>query len=380
MAVLKWGWMQMIKFIVTFFLLLLTFVAPRAYGARLKDIADIEGVRGNQLYGFGLVVGLNGTGDGKTPVMTRSLANFLEHLGVRVSPEDLKVKNVAAVMVTANMDPFVRGGSKLDVTLSSIGDATSLVGGVLLLTHLKGVDGETYALAQGPISVGGYTVGQGQDVSTKNHPTVAKVTAGATVEKDISFDLFRKGVVRIVLKEHDFTTVVTAVDKINDFLRQKDLPLATALDSRAIEVPIYQQLLKDDSEVIKFISLLEQLEVVEDRPARIVVNERTGTIVVGDTVRISRVALAHGNLNIAVSANQEASQPAAPFAGTTEVIQNQEIGVSEDEGKMGTLGGEVTLSELVRGLNALGATPRDLISIFLALKEAGALHGELEIM
>lgn len=380
MAVLKGGWMQVIKFIVTLFLLLLTLVAPRAYGARLKDIADIEGVRGNQLYGFGLVVGLNGTGDGKTPVMTRSLANFLEHLGVRVSPEDLKVKNVAAVMVTATMDPFVRGGSKLDITLSSIGDATSLVGGVLLLTHLKGVDGETYALAQGPISVGGYTVGQGQDVSTKNHPTVGKVTAGATVEKDISFDLFRKGVVRIVLKEHDFTTVVTAVDKINDFLRQKDLPLATALDSRAIEVPIYKQLLKDESEVIKFISLLEQLEVVEDRPARIVVNERTGTIVVGDTVRISRVALAHGNLNIAVSANQEVSQPTAPLAGTTEVVQNQELGITEDEGKMGTLGGEVTLSELVRGLNALGATPRDLISIFLALKEAGALHGELEIM
>lgn len=351
--------------------------ASTCFASRLKDLADVEGVRGNQLYGYGLVVGLNGTGDGKSVEFTiKSMSNALESLGVRVNPNDVKVKNVAAVMVTATLPAFTRPGSRIDVTLSSIGDAKSLQGGTLLFTTLKGADGNVYAVAQGPLTVGGFSVeGSGGDSATKNHPTVGIISAGATVERAISFDLFQSKKIRIVLREPDFTTMKAVVTAINqDFGR----PLAAAIDSGSVEVLLAEDLSRDP---ISLMSRLEQIEVEPDSGAKVVVNERTGTIVMGEHVRVSRVALAHGNLNIAIRAEKQVSQPGAlAQGGQTAVVTNTDVNVGEEIKRLSVVGGEVTLGEIVKALNALKATPRDLISILTALKKAGALNAELVVL
>jgi flagellar P-ring protein precursor FlgI len=347
-----------------------------AQGARLKDIADIEGVRGNQLFGYGLVTGLNGTGDGNgVEFTTKGLSNMLERIGVRVDPSDIKVKNVAAVLVTATLPAFSRAGSRIDVTLSSMGDAKSLVGGTLLFSPLRGADGNVYAVAQGPVSVGGFSVEGGGDSAQKNHPTVGLIAAGATVERGIPFDLFQSKKVRIVLREPDFTTVTRVVKVINTDLNR---PLAVALDGAAVEIPLLGEL---GSDPIGLVARLEQLEVESDVGARVIVNERTGTVIMGETVRIGRVALAHGNLNVAIRSETQVSQPnALAETGNTQVVTNSDVTVGEEVKSLGVVGGEVTLGELVKGLNAIGATPRDLVSIFSALKKAGALRAELVIM
>ena len=350
-------------------------LAPlRAEGARLKDIADIEGVRGNQLLGYGLVVGLNGTGDGKLDFTQKSISNMLEKQGIRVNPVDIKVKNVAAVMVTANLPAFARPGSAIDVAVSSMGDAKSLQGGTLLLTTLKGADGNTYAVAQGQTNLGGFSISDGGDSAQKNHPTVATIPQGAIVERAIPFDLFQSRKVRVVLREPDFTTMTHVVRSINARLGK---PVALAVDSASVEVLLDQN---QQADPIRVVSMLEQVEVDQDIGAKVVVNERTGTIVMGAHVTISKVALAHGNLNIAIRSETDVSQPNALAAGETAEVTNTDITVGEDVEALQIVGGEVTLGDVVKGLNALGATPRDLISIFSALKAAGALNAELIIM
>ncbi len=361
-------------FIVGVGLLVQIVSTPSAYGARLKDIADVEGVRGNQLLGYGLVVGLNGTGDGKVDFTLKSVANMMEKMGVRSLPQEIKVKNVAAVMVTATLPPFVRPGSKIDVQISSMGDAKSLQGGTLLFTPLKGADGNTYAVAQGSVNLGGFAVSEGGDSAQKNHPTVGTISAGALVERAIPFDLFQANKVRIVLREPDFTTMTRVVKVINGHIGR---PAAVAIDSASVEVPLDSGHVGDP---VSLMATLEQLAVEQDIGARVVVNERTGTVIVGEHVTISRVALAHGNLNISIRSETEASQPNALAAGDTTTVTNTDINVGEDVNALRVVGGEVTLGDLVKGLNALGATPRDLISIFTALKRSGALHADLEIM
>jgi flagellar P-ring protein precursor FlgI len=348
--------------------------AQVAHAARLKDIADIEGVRPNQLLGYGLVVGLNGTGDGKVDFTLKSISNMLEKMGVRVNPRDVKVKNVAAVMVTADLPAFARPGSKIDISLASLGDAKSLQGGTLLFTPLKGADGNTYAVAQGQINLGGFSVSGGGDSAQKNHPTVATIPEGAIVERSIPFDLFQAKRVRIVLRSADFTTMTRVVDGIN---RKMGKPVAVAVDSASVEVnldPGYQ------ADPVGLMAMLEQVDVQQDVGAKVIVNERTGTIVMGEKVTISKVALAHGNLNIAVRTETAVSQPNALAAGTTAAVTNGDINVGEDSKALQVVGGEVTLGDVVTALNSLGATPRDLISIFAALKRAGALNAELVIM
>jgi len=355
----------------------LLLIAGRAQAARIKDIADVEGVRGNQLFGFGIVVGLNGTGDGNgSQFTTKSLSNLLDKMGIRVDPNDIKSKNIAAVMLTTTLPAFVRPGSRLDVTLSSVGDAKSLSGGTLLMTPLKAADGNTYALAQGAVTVGGFSVeGGGGDQAQKNHPTVAVISQGATVERGVPFDLFQSHRVRIVLREPDFTTVSQMVERLNTDLGR---PLAVAIDGASVEVAITAEFTRDP---VSFLSRLENVEVEQDVGAKVVVNERTGTIIMGEHVSIGRVALAHGNLNIAIRSEKQVSQP-EPLSqnGETKVVTNSDLTVAEEHKHLGVIGGRVTLGELVNALDALGATPRDLISIFMALKKAGALNAELVVM
>jgi flagellar P-ring protein precursor FlgI len=346
-----------------------------AHAARLKDLADVEGVRGNQLFGFGVVVGLNGTGDGNgAQFTTKSVSNMLEKLGVRLDPKDIKVKNIAAVMVTAELPAFVRPGTRIDVTLSSLGDAKSLQGGNLIFTTLKGADGNVYAVAQGAISVGGFAVEGGGDSAQKNHPTVGLIAQGATVERALAYDLFQSKRVRIVLRSPDFTTVTRVVAGINHMLGR---PLAGALDAASVEVPLVGDLERDP---IGLVARLEMVEIEQDMGARVVVNERTGTIIMGESVSISRVALAHGNLNISIRSETQVSQPNALAEGQTQTVTNTDVNVAEEDRRLGIIGGSVTLGEVVSALNALGATPRDLISIFQALKRAGALQAELIVM
>ncbi|MBX7144137.1 MAG: flagellar basal body P-ring protein FlgI [Oligoflexia bacterium] len=360
---------------ITLLTLLALCMSWPAHAARLKDLADVEGVRGNQLFGFGVVVGLNGTGDGNGAQFTqKSVANMLEKLGIRLDPKDIKVKNIAAVMVTSTLPAFVRPGTKIDVTLSSLGDAKSLQGGTLLFTTLKGADGNVYAVAQGAVSVGGFAVEGGGDAAQKNHPTVGLIAQGATVERGIPFDLFQSKRIRIVLREPDFTTVTRAVAGINTFLGR---PVAAALDAASVEVPLVEELGHDP---IGLVAKLENISIDQDVGARVVVNERTGTIIMGESVSIGRVALAHGNLNIAIRSETQVSQPNALGEGQTQVVTNSDVAVAEENRRLGVIGGHVTLGEIVNALNAVGATPRDLISIFQALKKAGALQAELVIM
>jgi flagellar P-ring protein precursor FlgI len=365
----------MSKVIKGIILVLVLFSASEATAARLKDIADIEGVRGNDLIGYGLVVGLQGTGDKSGTLFTsQSVANMLERLGVRVSAEDLKLSNVAAVVVTATLPPFARPGSKIDVTLSSLGDAETLQGGILMMTPLKGADGKIYAVAQGAVSIGGFVIEGGGDTAQKNHPTVGQVAKGAIVERSIPFDLFASGQIRIVLRDPDFLTVTrvqAAVNSVVSGLR------ARAIDSASVVLPLDKEL---GQTPIHLIAKLEQLNIEPDIPARVVVNERTGTIIMGENVKVSTVAIAHGNLNITIRSETQVSQPNALAEGETAVVENTDVGVAEDASGLAVIKQSVNLGQVVDGLNALGATPRDLIAILQALQRAGALQAELVVM
>lgn len=363
-------------------LLLLTLflgMAAPAQATRIKDLADIEGVRDNQLMGYGLVIGLSGTGDDiKKSVFTKqAIINMIKRMGMAI-PEDvfkqMKTNNTAAVMVTAQLPPFARPGSPIDIQVSSIGDASSLSGGTLLMTPLKGPDGNTYAVAQGPLAVGGISFGGKAAKAQKNFSTSGRVTGGAIVERAVDYALPASGDILFQLRETDFTTAARMADAINSHFGSGT---AKSVDSRTVKV-VKPVGFKGD--FVTFISDLEGLEVHPDGPAKIVVNERTGTIVMGQDVRIATVAVSHGNLNLVISESAEVSQPNPLAAGATAVTPKTTITAVEEAGNLVVLPMGVNLGDIARALNAIGATPRDLIAIFQAIKAAGALQGELVIL
>lgn len=372
---LSWKGISDLRPVLIALCLALYVLAPfSSEGARIKDIATFSGVRTNQLVGYGLVVGLGGTGDKQGAEFTiQSMVNMLEKMGVRVDKATLKVKNVAAVMVTATMPVSSKTGSRLDVTVSSLGDAKSLVGGVLLMTPLTGIDGKVYALAQGSLTLGGYSA-EGQAASASvNFTTVARIPNGATVERAVPFQFNAQDRLRLNLETQDFSTTMQVVRGINqamggDFAKADDVSTVT------VSVPD-----KFRNNLVPLMASLENLEVRPDQRARVVVDEKTGTIVLGSQVRLSRVAVAHGSLQIVVQESPEVSQPAPLGQGTTTVVPRTDVGMREEQRRLVLLEG-VTLGELVEGLNAIGATPRDLISILRAMKSAGALHADLEVI
>lgn len=358
--------------------LLLMTPAGADANSRLKDIADFEGVRDNQLIGYGLVVGLNGTGDSLTnsPFTKQSLIGMLERLGVNIRNDNIKTANVAAVMVTATLPAFARHGTRLDLTVSALGDAKSLQGGNLLVTPLVGADGEVYAVGQGNAAVGGFSAkGEGASV-TKGTPTAARIPNGAIVEREVGFELASMSSVFISLRNPDFTTATRVAEAINKYLGGASAkPIDPATISMAIP-PRYQ------TDVVSLLTDIEQLRIVPDQVARVVVDEHSGVIVMGENVRISTVAIAQGNLTIRITETPQVSQP-GPFStgGQTAVVQRSDIQVNEDgDRKLAVLQQGISLQEMVNGLNALGVGPRDMISILQAIKAAGALQAEIELM
>jgi len=346
--------------------------------SRIKDIAQVEGVRDNVLVGYGLVVGLNGTGDDiDGTVFTReSLIGMLQRLGVNARDEDLETDNLAAVMVTANLPPFSRQGSRIDVTVSALGTAESLLGGTLLVTPLLGADGEVYAVAQGPVAVGGFTAGGEAETVTKGVPTNGRISNGAIVEREIPFDLRELQTINLSLRNPDFTTARRVARAVNQFV---DRPVAQPTDPATVKVQVPQGY---GGGSVGLITDIEQLPVSPDQVARVVIDEQSGTIVMGQEVRISTVAIAQGNLTIRVTETPQVSQP-SPFAeqGQTETVPRTDVQVDEGEDNRLTVVPQgVNLQELVSGLNALGVGPRDLITILQAIKAAGALQAEIEVL
>ncbi|MFQ5588124.1 MAG: flagellar basal body P-ring protein FlgI [Nitrospiria bacterium] len=361
---------------------MLLFWVPSSHAARVKDIASIEGVRNNALIGYGLVIGLNGTGDKTGTLFTvQSLSSMLSRMGITVNPNAVKVKNVAAVMVTATLPPFTRTGTQLDVVVSSMGDATSLQGGTLLLTPLKGPDQVVYAVAQGSVSIGGFVGGQEGDKTQKNHPTAGRVASGALVEREVPFAFSKMDRFKILLRDQDFTTSLRLADTINSMLGGKTpgSPMAHPIDAATVELTVGDEY---KGREVALLSMIEGLDVKIDFSAKVVVNERTGTIVMGDQVRISDVAIAHGNLTIRVQTELQVSQPPAfaPKGAETVVVPERDADVVEEDSKIVLVKGGTTIGTLIQGLNSIGVTPRDLISILQAIKAAGALHAELEIL
>lgn len=346
-----------------------------ADAARLKDIAEVKGVRMNQLVGYGLVVGLDGSGDGKKATFTvQSMASMLEKMGVTVDQKDIQVKNVAAVMVTANLPPFAKRGNQIDVLVSSIGDADNLQGGTLMLTPLKGVDGKVYAVAQGPVNTGGFGAGGAGSTVVKNFPTVGRVLSGAIIEREIPNDFKDSDRLLFSLHNPDVNTAARVVEVINT---QFDEPVARAQDPGTIEITIPERYVGN---TVPFLASLSTLEVQPDNDAKVVINERTGTVVMGEQVRISTIAIAHGNLSIVVKENADVSQPLPFSEGQTVVSPNTQINVQEDANQLVVVPNGVSIGEVVNALNALGVTPRDLIAIFQAIKAAGALQADLEVI
>ncbi len=345
---------------------------------RIKDIVDFEGVRENLLIGYGLVVGLNGTGDGLDgAIFTReSLVGMLERLGVNARDNDLDTANVAAVMVTATLPPFATQGTRIDVTVSAIGDSDSLLGGQLLVTPMIGADGEVYAVAQGPLAVSGFSAqGQGASV-TRGVPTAGRIANGAIVEREVGFTLNKMETVRIALRNPDFTTSRRIAQAINAFVGG---PIAQSTDSGTVRMLVPDAYRNN---AVALITDIEQLRVTPDMVAKVVIDEQTGVIVMGENVRINTVAIAQGNLTISITETPQVSQP-QPFAeqGETVVVPRTQIEIDDDaEKKLSVLPQQVTLQELVNGLNALGVGPRDMISILQAIKAAGALQAELEVL
>lgn len=359
---------------------LLSVALPGNAGAasRIKDIVDFEGIRENQLVGYGLVVGLNGTGDLLTniPFTKESLQSMLNRLGVQIAKSQMKPKNVAAVMVTSNMPAFARQGSRIDVTVSSLGDAKSLQGGTLLVTPMLGADGEVYAVAQGQLAVGGFTAQGAAETVTKGVPTSGRMANGAIIEREVAFEIGDMDVVKLSLKNPDFTTARRISQAINAFLGTS---AARPSDPKTVQlhVPdIYR------GNVVNLLTDVEQLRVEPDQMARVLIDEQSGTIVMGENVRISTVAIAQGSLTIRITETQQVSQP-GPFAevGDTTTVDRTDIQVDEGDDKRLTVFNDgVTLQDLVNGLNALGIGPRDMITILQAIKAAGALQAEIQVM
>lgn len=353
---------------------LLFFWAPPAQAVRIKDIATFSGVRDNQLIGYGLVVGLAGTGDKKDSVFTlSSMKNMMDRMGVGVNSSALKIKNVASVMVTARMPVSSKPGSRLDVTVSSVGDATSLLGGVLLQTALKGVDGKTYCLAQGALTVGGFSVSGTAASTQKNVNTVGLIPGGGIVERAIPFEFNQQDKLTLNMRVGDFSTAQQIAERLNAAMGG---PYARAVDAMSVSMDVPPQYRNN---LVPLMASVENLEVTPDTAAKVVVDEKTGTVVLGRDVRISRAAVAHGNLQITVQEGEQVSQPGPFSQGQTVVTPQTDINVREENRRLMMVEG-ATLQELVDGLNAIGATPRDLISILRSLQASGSLHAELEVI
>ncbi|MBN2059015.1 MAG: flagellar basal body P-ring protein FlgI [Deltaproteobacteria bacterium] len=364
--------------ILSLFLVTLHFFnCSTVLSARIKDIASLKGVRSNQLVGYGLVVGLNGTGDGSgTRFTTQSLVNMMERMGIHSLSDQIKVANVAGVIVTAYLPPFSRKGSEIDITVSSIGDAKSLHGGTLLMTPLKGADGNVYALAQGPLFVGGFSAtGTAGGGVQKNHPTVARIPGGAIIEREIPFDFNKMNNLTLALNSPDFTTSQRISRAIN---RNFGTILASSLDAGTVIIDVPESYQAD---LVSLVASLEQLEITPDNGAKVVLSERTGTVIMGENVTISSIAIAHGNLSVQIKEKKEVSQPLPFSEGETVITPDSDVNVSEDGNKLVLMETQGTdLGGVVRALNAIGISARDLITVLQAIKAAGALQAELEII
>jgi len=370
--------------------------AHSVHAARIKDIASIGGVRDNQLIGYGLVVGLNGTGDDvKNGFTKETLVNMLNRQGLVIpTSRDVKADNIAAVMITAKLPPFVKCGSRIDVDVSSIGNAKSLLGGTLLMTLLRGVDGEVYAVTQGAITIGGFSAsGAAGGGVTKNHTTAGRITNGATVEKELPHEFEKTRLLGINLYQHDFTTSTHLAEVINRSLQNVEAKL---VDSGSVTVKVKKNV---DMSMAQLVALVENLDVPVDSTAVVVMSEKTGTVVMGENVRISTVAIAHGNLSIQIKEEKKVSQP-LPFApgapvgsvptkeggvimapgGQTVVTPESQVIVAEEKKQLLVVPRGVTIQEVVRALNAIGVSPRDLITIMQVIKAAGALQADLRII
>ncbi len=358
-------------------ILISTAVLGFSEGARLKDFASIEGVRDNQLIGYGIVVGLAGTGDKQlTLFSTQTLSNLLQRMGVTVNPTAMQVHNMASVMVTATLPPFAQPGTRIDVTAAAIGDASNLQGGILLLVPLKAANGETYAVAQGPIITGGFVAGRGGNSETKNHPTVGRSPDGAIVERTPP-SLQPSSHLKLQLRQSDFTTATRVVEAINKHFASPGMPVARAESSGLLVVDVPPSY---STRPVEFISEMESLTVDADRPAKIVINERTGTIVMGKDVKITPVAIMHGALSVEIRTKLEASQPGPLSNGQTVVVPQVSVAAQDAKAKSLVLQKGATVEELVRALQAIGSTPRDVVAILQAMRSAGALEAEIEVI
>ena len=359
------------------FLLAALLAAPLAQAERLKDLATVAGVRSNQLSGYGIVVGLDGTGDQttQTPFTVQSIVSMLQQKGVNMPPgTSLQLKNVAAVMVTASLPAFAQPGQTIDITVSSIGNAKSLRGGTLVMTPLHGADGQVYAMAQGNVLVGGVGASAGGAQVQVNHLSVGKISGGASVERAVASNLGENNQIRLELMQTDFTTVSRVVEAINNHFGPD---IATALDGRVIRV----RSPSSSDQRVAFLGILESLEVAPAKvAAKVIMNARTGSVVMNTAVTLDTCAISHGNLSVTISSEPQVSQPNAFSGGQTVVTQNTQVEVKKDPGKVVVVKGGANLAEVVKAMNAIGASPQDLLSILQALKAAGSLHAELEII
>ncbi|SFL62427.1 flagellar basal body P-ring protein FlgI [Pelosinus propionicus] len=354
-------------------------IVPTALAAssitRIKDVAKVQGVRANQLVGYGLVTGLAGTGDSNTLVQTRqSIANMLKSFGLTVSDSQLKSKNVAAVMVTAQLPAFVKPGDTIDMTISSMGDAKSLQGGILLQTPLKAANGQVYAVGQGPVSTGGYSASGGGSSQQKNFPTTGTTPNGAIVEREVPSQLISpNGSITLALSQPDFTTAA----RIGEAINNRFGPISTTRDPGTVVISVPSAY---DSDVVGFVASIEELYINPDTIAKIIINERTGTIVMGSNVTIDEVAVAQGGLSVRIDRTTDVSQPPPFSGGSTVVTNNTSVDVKEDKANVMVLPSTASVGDVVNALNAIGATPRDIISILQAMKASGALHADLQII
>ena len=356
-----------------FCLALLLPVSISAAGIRLRDLVMVSGARDNQLVGYGLVAGLAGDGDKDQIYTKQTVANLLQRYGINIPATTISSKNVAVVMVTADIPPFLKNGARIDVTVASMGDAKSLSGGVLLQTPLLGADGKVYAVAQGPLVLGGFSAGEGGAggaTVTKNHPTTAQIINGALVEKEIPTQFVRDHSVELLLRDPSFNSASAMAAAINDVFTNS----ARAIDSTTVQV---QMPAGTEGSPVEFIARLNTIEVTPDTPARIIINERTGTIVATAAIHISSCAVASGNITINVASSQDVSQPGAFSGGSTQTTQRTSTSVTETKSGLIPLQELPTVEKVAAALNALGATPRDMMSIFQAMKQAGALQAEL---
>ncbi len=370
--------MKIVRFLLIISLIFAFYISSSSaeVSVRIKDIARVAGVANNQLIGYGLVIGLAGTGDSTRTIMTaKSISNMLNKFGIGLTKEQMNSKNVAAVIVTAELPPFAKDGDTIDVTAASLGDATSIQGGVLLFTPLSGADGNVYGSAQGPVSIGGFNAtGGGGNKITKNHPVVGRIPGGGLINQDFSTPLARGNELLLSLQEPDFTTAQRMAQAINMTFSPDT---AKALDPGTVRInipPEYQD------HTVEFMARIEELTLVPDEVAKVVINERTGTVVINKNIKLSPVAVSHGNITVTIKVTPGVSQPPPLSSGTTETVQDINIQVKEEKKNLLYLSENTTLQQVVDALNAIGATPRDLIAILQALKEAGALQGNVEII